>query len=299
VNGLEDIEAGIQKMRRAHALQYLQQRAPDTGKFEKIGGGTLFHGCASNVVEHTRGLARLAFCDPPFGIGEPYDGFDDNAEPAEHVAQTWGLQHCCAAAVASIGFGLIAWHVPEAMLFPVLDSARAHSLELWRQVVRTFGFGVFIKSRWINGHENLLMFNPRGWTPIWNPEAVLEQSERLKTGDKRTTTSQWKGWRPPSTVWPFARIQGNNGERWKKHPNQLPLAYLARLVLAHTNEGDLVFDACAGSGSLWLVCNAAGRQYVGAEISHQNFVSACSRVYDSKQQALAERAVEGVTSWKK
>jgi hypothetical protein len=297
VNGLEEIERGVQELRKEHAWNYLQARAPKTCHVETIGGGRLFKGCATEVCQYAEGAA-LAFCDPPFGIGEPYDGFDDNAEPAEHVAQTWGFQLACESAAAVNG--LIAWHIPEAMLFPVLDSARAVGLVLWRQIVRTFGFGVFIKSRWINGHENLLLFhNPGAAAPVWNPEAVLIESERLLTGDKRTATSEWKGWRPPSTVWPFARVQGNNGERWKKHPNQLPLAYLARLVLAHTNPGDLVFDACAGSGSLWLVCNAAGRQYVGAEISQANALSACERVADSKQQALAAKAVEGVTSWQK
>jgi hypothetical protein len=56
-------------------------------------------------------------------------------------------------------------------------------------------------------------------------------------------------------------------KRFGKHPTQKPVALLERILLASTNEGDLVLDPFAGSGTTLLAAFRLRRQAVGCELS--------------------------------
>lgn len=263
------------------------------------------------------GKPDLIFGDPPFNIGQAYAGYDDNLEPELHSAVWRGMllgMHRIA-----VPRTMIATHVPESMLHMTLSHARDAGFRLWQHVVRSFGFGQWGESRYINGHENLLMFckTDRPW---WNDRKILVESSRrrMKTPDARIKKSKRKGWVVPATVWQFAeklegtgdirpadacwdfaRIQGNNKERWKDHPNQLPMRYMARLVLAHSRPGKPVVEVCPGSGPLAMVAMAAGRIYHGCDISELNCKSILQRVKDEQQQELARIAIDDVSAPKR
>jgi site-specific DNA-methyltransferase (adenine-specific) len=54
--------------------------------------------------------------------------------------------------------------------------------------------------------------------------------------------------------------------RAKFHPTEKNHKLLKDILLDNTNEGDVVFDPCAGSGAHCLVAAQNGRQFFGAEI---------------------------------
>src|SRR6266481_1335337 len=60
-------------------------------------------------------------------------------------------------------------------------------------------------------------------------------------------------------------------ESWEKlhgkHPTQKPVALLERILLASTNEGDLVLDPFAGSGTTLLTAFRLRRHALGCELS--------------------------------
>jgi hypothetical protein len=56
-------------------------------------------------------------------------------------------------------------------------------------------------------------------------------------------------------------------KRFGKHPTQKPVALLERILQASTNEGDLVLDPFAGSGTTLLTAFRLSRQAVGCELS--------------------------------
>jgi len=66
----------------------------------------------------------------------------------------------------------------------------------------------------------------------------------------------------------------------KKHPYQKPLSLMTRLVLNHTNEGDVVLDPFAGSGSTGLACLQNGRDFIGIELEPHNFGIAKRRLQE-------------------
>jgi site-specific DNA-methyltransferase (adenine-specific) len=55
-------------------------------------------------------------------------------------------------------------------------------------------------------------------------------------------------------------------KRFGKHPTQKPVALLERILLASTNEGDLVLDPFCGSGTTALAAMRTKRIFRGIEI---------------------------------
>ena len=50
-----------------------------------------------------------------------------------------------------------------------------------------------------------------------------------------------------------------------KHPTQKPMEILERLILASTDENDLILDPFNGSGTTGIVANKLNRKYIGIE----------------------------------
>jgi site-specific DNA-methyltransferase (adenine-specific) len=83
----------------------------------------------------------------------------------------------------------------------------------------------------------------------------------------------------PSNIWtdltvPFWSMPENTD-----HPTQKPEKLLAKVILASSNEGDIVFDPFLGSGTTSVVAKKLRRHYVGVEI-------------DSDYCCLAEKRLE-------
>lgn len=69
----------------------------------------------------------------------------------------------------------------------------------------------------------------------------------------------------PSDVWRMALVSGNEIER-TNHPAQYPEELIERIILAGTNDGDVVLDPFMGSGTTAVVAKKLNRHYIGYEI---------------------------------
>lgn len=61
----------------------------------------------------------------------------------------------------------------------------------------------------------------------------------------------------------------------KIHPSQKPVNLLKRLIGIFTDEGDVVIDPCAGSGSTLRAARELGRHSYGFEVSRDFYNKAC------------------------
>jgi DNA modification methylase len=222
------------------------------------------------------------FADPPFNIGQNYQGYDDKKEWDNYQNFTRIWMDACNWAMN--GRGVITLHGPDALVKNYLNF-RDHRYLAW--VNWHYRFGQCGRGNWIDARCHCLIYGNEGYT--WNPESVLVESDRVGYGDKRINDTENGGERLPFTVWgipsdgPYwGRVNGNNAERRPNHPNQLPVLYLARLIKAYTNPGDRVLDPFCGSGTTAAVCQELGRQCVTIDISAQSIESAGERCTDKK-----------------
>lgn len=63
-----------------------------------------------------------------------------------------------------------------------------------------------------------------------------------------------------------------------KHPTQKPVDLLERIILASTNENDLILDPFMGSGTTGLAALSLNRRFVGIEKDEKYVELACKRI---------------------
>ncbi len=69
----------------------------------------------------------------------------------------------------------------------------------------------------------------------------------------------------PSNIWTDITIPFWSMPENTEHPTQKPEKLIAKLILASSNEGDLVFDPFVGSGTTAVTAKKLGRCYLGIE----------------------------------
>jgi site-specific DNA-methyltransferase (adenine-specific) len=68
-------------------------------------------------------------------------------------------------------------------------------------------------------------------------------------------------------------------KKFGKHPTQKPVALLERILLASTNEGDLVLDPFLGGGTTLLAAFRLRRHALGRELSAEFLSLSLRRIY--------------------
>ena len=74
----------------------------------------------------------------------------------------------------------------------------------------------------------------------------------------------------------------------KIHPAQKPVTVLKKLIEIFTDEGDVVIDPCAGSGSTGRACMELGRNFYGFEISRDFYTKAISAMLNYEKPSQLE-----------
>ena len=101
-------------------------------------------------------------------------------------------------------------------------------------------------------------------------EVVLWASKAAK-GSRHKYTFNYdemrreNGGKQMKTVWQMYAPRASE-KRFGKHPTQKPLSLIERCLRASKNEGDLVLDPFAGSGSTGVAALKLGRRFIGVEI---------------------------------
>lgn len=115
-------------------------------------------------------------------------------------------------------------------------------------------------------HEDILVFG--NGKVKYNPQKVLKEKPRKAYGSKMTDTNDHKlGLKqlPPYLIthsYPTSILLFSNADNTNRvHPTQKPVALFEYLIKTYTNEGDLVLDNCAGSGTTGVACKNTNRNY--------------------------------------
>lgn len=153
---------------------------------------------------------------------------------------------------------------------------------------------------WKNGLEDI-WFATQGEEYTFNLEAVKCRRRVLAPYRHQGLPKDWQeteGGRYrdtcPSNLWdditvPFWSMAENTA-----HPTQKPEKLLAKLILASSNPGDLVFDPFLGSGTTCVVAKKLGRRYLGIEKSSQYCLWAQERLERAAQDPTIQGYTQGI-----
>ena len=98
----------------------------------------------------------------------------------------------------------------------------------------------------------------------------------------------------PSNLWDDISIPYWSMPENTAHPTQKPEKLLAKLILASSNEGDIVFDPFLGSGSTSVVAKKLNRNFVGIEQNPQYCIWAEKRLEMAEENQNIQGYTDGV-----
>ncbi len=244
---------------------------------------SLFVGDCREVLARLpeKGSVDLVFADPPFNWDVNYGDWDDSMPREDYESFTRQWLDGCIEALAPNGSLWV--NIPDDTAAEIVVHLKSRGLTMVNWCIWHFRFGQCRNSGFITSKVHALYFCKDPKNRIWNPDSILEQSDRASIyGDARTMAKDSnKGMRVPMDVWYgkyWGRIQGNNKERRSNHQNQIPEVYLERVIESCSNEGSLVLDPFAGSGTTCTVARALGRRSICIEYSPDNAASAWERI---------------------
>jgi len=203
------------------------------------------------------GSVDLVIADPPYNLGKDYgnnhdiQGFDDYLSfSRKWLWQTHRILKPKGTLYVFMGFRFISY------LYDILDRELRMFFNSWIVWHYTQGMG---KTKGFSPrHDDILMFT-RSEKFKFNLDSVRVPQKYFRDRNNMRGAN-------PGDVWEFSHVHYCNGNR-QDHPTQKPEGLIERMVLASSDENDLVVDPFSGSGTTLRVCQQLNRRAIGIEIN--------------------------------
>jgi len=263
--------------------------------FSEENKATLYHGnCLDFLKQFPDKSIQSIVTSPPYNIGKEYE---KKVDVKEYVSQQIHVINECVRVLKSEGS--ICWEVGnyvnngEIIPLDVLlyDCFKDNGLKLRNRIVWHFGHGLHCSNRFSGRYETILWFT-KSDNYVFNLDAVripqkYPGKKHFKGPNAGNYSSNPNG-KNPSDVWEIPNVKSNHIEK-TFHPCQFPIALVQRLVLALSNEEDIVFDPFLGVGSTAVAGIINNRKVAGSEIVKQYYDIACERTRLSYEGRLKIR----------
>ncbi|MFM7426804.1 MAG: DNA-methyltransferase [Elainella sp.] len=289
------------ELSEAELLQYQQRLLTLTGPVQpaQLLDHTIHQDLFSLLDWLPSGFVDLLFIDPPYNLTKTF-GETVFRERSVAAYQTW---------LESWLPRLLRVLKPTASVYLCGDwrSAAAIQLAMEQHLIlrncitweREKGRGA--KANWKNCAEQI-WFGTVSETYTFNLEAV--KLKRRVIAPYTNDSGEPKDWQKtrqgnyrlthPSNLWtdltvPFWSMPENTD-----HPTQKPEKLLAKIILASSNPGDVVFDPFVGAGTTSVVAQKTDRHYVGIELDPTYCCLTEKRLALAKQNRSIQGYAEGV-----
>lgn len=247
---------------------------PEIGsKFAPQNAATLYKGdCLDLLSTIPEGEIQLIVTSPPYNIGKKYERritLDDYYVQQERV-----ITECVKKLAPG---GSICWQIGnhvvdnaivplDIFLYPIFTKL---GLTLRNRIVWHFEHGLHCSRRLSGRYETIMWFTRPGKDFTFNLDPIrVPQKYPGKKYFKGPKAGQYSAnplGKNPGDVWIIPNVKHNHVEK-TAHPCQFPVELVERLVLALSNEGDLVVDPFMGAGSALVAAMLNRRRSAGADI---------------------------------
>jgi adenine-specific DNA-methyltransferase len=238
--------------------------------------------------------ARLIVTSPPYNIGKSYE---KRSSVERYLEDQRATIAACVRALADDGS--ICWQVGnyvegqeifplDTLLYPIFKN---HGLKLHNRIVWHFEHGLNCQRRFSGRYETILWFT-RSDNYVFNLDPVrvpqkYPGKKAFKGPRKGEYTSNPLG-KNPGDLWVIPNVKHNHPEK-TIHGSQFPVELIERLVLALTNEGDLVVDPYIGVGTTAVASILHDRRAAGSDKEARFIDVARSRIKSAAEGKLKVR----------
>jgi|SRR5579884_2337894 len=228
--------------------------------------------CQSLLGQIPAGEVQLVVTSPPYNIGKKYE---TRVTLADYYAQQERIITECVQRLAP--GGSVCWQIGnhvadntivplDILLYPIFAKL---GLVLRNRIIWHFEHGLHCSRRLSGRYETIMWFTRPGANFVFNLDPIrVPQKYPGKKYFKGPKTGQYSAnplGKNPGDVWIIPNVKHNHVEK-TAHPCQFPVELVERLVLALSNEGDLVVDPFMGAGSTLVAAMLNRRRSAGADV---------------------------------
>lgn len=243
--------------------------------------------------------ANLIIVDPPYNLSKDFHGVTFNAmtsDSYEKYLREWFYKICDKLSDNGTLYMCGDWKCTSSMQKVISERLSIINRITWQ---REKGRGAM--SNWKNSMEDIWFAVKKANDYYFNVEAVMSKRRVLAPYRDNGKPKDWNetdygNFRTtyPSNFWddisvPFWSMPENTD-----HPTQKPEKLYAKLVLASSKPGDLVFDPFLGSGTSAVVAKKLNRHYCGIEINKEYCLWAAKRIMNSETDKEIQGYQDGV-----
>lgn len=217
---------------------------------------------------------NLIFADPPYNIGKDFGKVKDKWNSKDDYLEwcrNW-IDECFRVLKDDGTF----YFMTATQFMPYLDVYVQENYNVLSRVIWSYdSSGVQSKKMFGSMYEPILMVNKNAKAKYtFNYKEILVEA---KTGSQRKLIDYRKNppqpynmEKVPGNVWNFARVRFKMDE-YENHPTQKPESLLERIILASSDEGDIVLDPFGGSFSTAAVAVRLNRKALSFDIEDAYF----------------------------
>jgi site-specific DNA-methyltransferase (adenine-specific) len=248
---------------------------------EQIGNATLYCGDCIGVLNSLEDNSiDSVITDPPYNIGFSYNHYKDRLTDDKYLQ--WQIEIAKIAGMKLKDSGNFLYlNYPEFMakyFYLVGQETFETHLESYRLIAWCYHTHT-------GGKPLRRSYRQWGWFRKGKENYINEDAiygEYRNPNDKRIKIEMSKGRRPvDKDWWEYEQVKNVSREK-TKHPCQLPLVMVSRLVQLSSPDGGLVVDPFMGSGTTGEAALSLGRKFIGIELDEIYFDIAVQRLKNLK-----------------
>lgn len=239
-------------------------------------------------------IADLIIIDPPYNLTKNFNGLvfqsTSNQEYIEYL-RTWFYKVCDKLKPNGTLYMCGDWKCTSA-----LQTVMDEKLTILNRITWQREKGRGAKNNWKNGMEDIWFGVKNKNDYYFNVEAVKLKRKVLAPYKENGVAKDWNSKEDgnyrmtyPSNFWDDITIPFWSMSENTDHPTQKSEKLYAKLILASSKEGDLVFDPFLGSGTAAVVAKKLNRRYLGIEINKEYCLYALKRL----NQADTDKTIQG------
>jgi site-specific DNA-methyltransferase (adenine-specific) len=215
----------------------------------------------------------LLIADPPYNLNKSFNGNDfkkTKFDDYEHYTRLWLSKIVHTLKPDASVYVCSDWESSLSIYKVLREFFTVRNRITWE---REKGRGA--KSNWKNCSEDI-WFCTRGEEYFFNAEAVKLKRKVMAPYKENGQPKDWKAegegnfrLTAPSNLWTDISIPFWSMPENTDHPTQKPEKLLAKLILASSEPGDVVFDPFLGSGTTSVAAKKLERKYLGVETNDE------------------------------
>ena len=242
------------------------------------------------------GFADLIIADPPYNMDKDFHGEKFKHMSAQQYAQYTRDWINAVLPLMSENASIYVCCDWESSL--VVGNVLAEFFTVRNRITWQREKGRGSERNWKNGMEDI-WFATLTDKYCFNANAVKQRRRVIAPYRKGGKPKDWEqtengNWRNTyaSNFWDDISIPYWSMAENTPHPTQKPEKLTAKLILASSNEGDMIFDPFCGSGTTAVTAKKLGRHFCAIERSEQYCVWAQKRL----EMAEDDRSIQGYTN---